>query len=289
MKRLGLTLSALLIAGPLAFAQAPGTPASKSDPAPAATDPDAAAKAAKNQEFLDKYLEAWEQRMRSVSALETKIILTEVADGSKTVYTGEASLMKPNFAKMLIKEQANPGNTKKWRHIVADGNIDDKGRGPYLWEYDYSKKIARVTQMPKNGIGDNPMMGFLFGPKAADLKKRYVLSIDVYDEKKHNDFYLHIAIRPKLKEDMQEFDRAELVLWKNNKDPKYADVWMLPARLWFQNPNGDQITWQFESMTTQKKFLPRDFKAPGFPDKDWKSEWTQPPKPTVSRTVAPAK
>ena len=39
----------------------------------------------------------------------------------------------------------------------------------------------------------------------------------------------------------------------------------------------------------QAKLLKADFKAPGFPDKEWKSEWVKPPAPTVTRTSAPAK
>ena len=119
--------------------------------------------------------------------------------------------------------------------------------------------------------------------------RRVSKSIDVDDDKKHNDFYLHISILPKSKEDMQEFKKAELVLWKNNKDPKYADTWMLPARLWFQHPNGNQISWEFQKMSTQSKLAKGDFKPPSFPDKEWKSEWSKPPVPTVSRTVAPPK
>jgi TIGR03009 family protein len=280
MKPLGLTLSALLLVCFAVTAQEPGAAPAKKD-APAAADPQAAAKAAKNQEYLDKYLKAWADRMDGINGLETKIVLTELADGAKTVYTGEASIQKPNLAKLLLKEQANPGNTKKWRHFVADGE--------HLWEYQYSQKVARVQQLPKQGVGDNPMMGFLFGMKVADIKKRYDLSIDVFDNKKFNENFLHIMILPKTKEDMQEFKRAELVLWKNTEDRKYADVWMLPGRLWFQSPNGDQIMWEFQQMATKKAFAKDHFKAPGFPDKEWRSEWSQPPKAPVVRTVAPAK
>ncbi|MBO0698408.1 MAG: TIGR03009 domain-containing protein [Zavarzinella sp.] len=281
MRHLGLALTALLFAGVIALAQAPGSPASKNDATPAATDPQAAAQAAKNREFLDKYLQRWSQRMEGINALETKVVLSEVADGAKTVYTGDASLMKPNFATLLLKEQQNPGNTKKWRHFLADGQ--------FLWEYQYSQKVARVSQLPKEGIGDNPVMAFLFGMKVGDVKKRYDLSIDVFDNKKFNENFLHIMILPKLKEDMQEFERAELVLWKNNEDRKYADVWMLPARLWFKSPNGNQIQWDFQEMVTKKGFPKDHFKAPAFPDKEWRSEWATPPKPTVTRTVAPTK
>ena len=115
------------------------------------------------------------------------------------------------------------------------------------------------------------------------------LSIDVDDKVKYTEYYLHITILPKSRGDMQEFKKAELVLWKNNKNPKFADYWMLPARLWFQRPNGDQSTWEFKNIATEKKFLPADFKAPGFPDREWRSEWIKPPVPTVTRTSAPAK
>lgn len=238
----------------------------------------------KNQKYLDAYLDVWEKRMKAIESLETKIVLTETEAGPpvvKTTYTGDASILKPNFAKLFLKDSANVGNARKWRHFVADGE--------YLWDYDYSKKIARVLQLPKDGVGDNTIMAFLFGMKAAEIKTRYDLSIDVDDKDKHNDFYVHIQILPKARADMQEFKKAELVLWKNNKDAKYADLWMLPARLWFQHPNGNQITWEFKEMKTQTKLMKLDFKAPGFPDKEWKSEWVKPPTPTVSRVGAPTK
>jgi TIGR03009 family protein len=279
MKLLGLTLTALLVAGVAAVAQGPTATSTNKD-APAAADPQAAAKAAKNQEYLDKYLQLWADRVAGIAGLETKVVLTEVADGAKTVYTGDAALLKPNFARLLLKEKEKPENTKKWRHFVADGE--------HLWEYQYHQKLARVSQLPKEGIGDNPMMMFLFGMKAADVKKRFGVSIDVFDNKKFNENFLHIMILPKRKDDLQEFKRAELVLWKNT-DRKYADVWMLPARLWFQSPNGDQVMWDFQQMATKKEFAKEFFKAPRFPDKEWTSEWAVPPKPTTIRTVAPAK
>lgn len=281
MRTLGLTYFALFAAVATVTAQDPKAQPAKTPPA------GAAAMSQKNQQYLDAYLDVWEKRMAKINALETKIVLTETGVGSaqnpgkKAIYTGEASLLKPNHAKMLLKDSGDPGNAKHWRHFVADGQ--------HLWEYLYGQKIARVAQLPKDGVSDHMMMSFLFGMKAADVKKRFDVSVDVENPDKHNDFYLHINILPKSKEDMQDFKKAELVLWKNNKDSKYADLWMLPARLWFQNVEGDQVTWEFKNMSTEKKFLPADFKAPGFPDKDWRSEWAKPPQPTVTRTSAPPK
>jgi TIGR03009 family protein len=265
MRPLAVALAAVLLAGSAARAQSDA----KAQP-PAATPP---AMSEKNQKFLDAYLKAWEDRMAKVDGLETKCVLTEVSQDAgrqvKRVYTGDASILKPNHAKLFLKLGDAPADHKRWKHFVADGKM--------LWEYDYAAKVARVEQLPKEGVGDNVVMAFLFMGKAGDLKKRFDLSIDVDDETKHNDHYLHIQVRPKTKDDMLEFSKAELVLWKNNKDPKFADQWMLPARLWFQNPNKDQIMWEFKNLTTKTKLLPADFKAPGFPDKEWKSEWRRSP------------
>jgi TIGR03009 family protein len=277
MKPLAFSILTTLVAGSAILAQGTGAPPAKDPPPPATVS----TMSDKNKQYLDAYLTAWEKRMLKVDGLETKCILTEVEDGQKVVYTGEASLLKPNYAKLFLKPMSDVTNIKKWRHFVADGQ--------YLWEYDYGKKVARVEQLPKEGVGDNLLMAFLFMTKAADLKKRFDLTIDVDNPEKHTDHYLFISIAPKNKEDMQDFKKAELVLWKNNKDDKFADRWMLPARLWFQQPNGNQIIWEFQNQSTEKKLTAKDFKAPGFPDKDWKPEWRKPPAPTVTRSTAPAK
>ena len=274
MRPLALTLVAGLSVGSAAFAQAPAK-----DPPPAAP---AAAMSEKNQKYLDAYLDAWEKRMAKVEGLETKCVLTEIDEhGKKTVRTGDASLLKPNFSKLLLKLADDPTNAKKWMHFVADGK--------FLRQYDYTQKLVLTDPLPKEGIGDNSMMSFLFMTKAADLKKRYDLSIDMDDPKRNTDFYLFIDVLPKTKDDAIEFKRAQVVLWNNNTDEKFFDRWMLPARLWFQKPNGEQIMWEFQNLTTKKALLPRDFAAPPPPDKEWRPEWMHPPAPTLTRRPVPGK
>lgn len=238
---------------------------------------------AENLKYLNAYLAAWEKRMTSVEGLETKIRLTEVDGGEKTVYNGEATILRPNYAKMFLRQTDDPTNVKRWRHYIADGK--------YLWDYQYKSKVAKVAQLPKDNIGENTLLSFLFGMKADEIKKRYHMTIDMKDPAKFNDNYISITIYPKTREDMQEFAKAELVLWKNNKDPKYADFWMLPARLWFQHPNKNQVMWEFLGMNTQKKLIPKDFAAMAFPDKEWKPEWAidpnaKQPSPTVIRPTS---
>lgn len=273
MRRGCFLLFVLSVLGVSAIAQTPGTPTSKG------TEPVRPAMSEKSQKYLDAYLKHWEDRMAKVPSLETKVILTEIEGTEKTVYTGEASIMKPNFAKLFLREQTKPDNVKQWRHYAADGK--------YLWDFNYSKKIGRVKELPKDGV-DNTFFNFLFGMKAADLKRRYDLTINVEDPEQYNENYMFITIYPKSKEDQQEFAKAQLVLWVNTKDEKFAQNWMLPARLWFQYPNKNQVVWEFRQMNAKKELLPADFKAPAFPDKEWKPEWMELPKPTV-RSVPPKK
>ncbi len=67
MRILGLTLIALFVALPAVRAQD-----AKSAPT------GASAMSEKNRKYLDAYLDAWEKRMKSIRALETKIVLTEI-------------------------------------------------------------------------------------------------------------------------------------------------------------------------------------------------------------------
>jgi TIGR03009 family protein len=278
MRFVGLMVIGACLLTLSAVAQTPGTATSKGtakdEPAPARP-----VMTEKAQRWLDVYLAEWEKRMSKVPSLETKLVLTEIDGTEKTTYTGEASIMKPNFAKMFLREQSKPENVKLWRHYAADGK--------YLWDFNYSKKVGRVKELPRDGI-DNTFFNFLFGMKAAELKKRYDLSINPDDPDQYNDNYMFITIYPKTKEDMQEFAKAQLVLWVNTKNPKFVDNFMLPARLWFQHTNKNQVIWEFREMNAKKELLPADFKAPKFPDQTWKSEWMEAPKPSTVRTVAPA-
>ncbi|WP_020471075.1 hypothetical protein [Zavarzinella formosa] len=247
----------------LAMAQDVVVPPSKTgQPLPAAT-PNYPPLSQKNQDLLDGCLKKWEERMTKIEGLETKVKLTEIEGKDETVFIGEAAILRPNYAKMFLREKDDSANVKRWRHYIADGKL--------LWDFQYKNKIARVVELPKGKIGDNTVMSFMLGMKADEIKNRYYITVDSENPKKFNENYVCLNIFPKTREDMQEFAKAELVLWKNNKDPKYADYWMLPARLWFQNTNKNQVMWEFFDMTTQKKLLPRTFEAT-LPDKEWTRE-----------------
>jgi TIGR03009 family protein len=219
---------------------------------------------------LNGYLAKWEERMAKVTGVTSKCVLTEDDGTEKKKFAGDIAVLKPNYLRLVLKSEDDPKNEKKWRVILVDGTD--------VWELDYRAKIARVRALPADGL-KHPALAVLLGGKAADLQKRYELSIDP-ERALRDSNYLAISIRPKTKEDQQDMVKAELVLWQNEKDEKFKNHWMLPARLWFQQPNQEQITWLFLD-PTPADLIKADFAVPKLPA-DWKTER----QPAEARPVA---
>jgi TIGR03009 family protein len=198
--------------------------------------------------------------MAKVDGVKSNCVLTEDDGTHKSRYVGTVAVLKPNFVRLVLKSEDDLKNEKKWRFILADG-VD-------VWEFDYRAKVARVRALPKQGL-NHPALVLLLGGKAADLQKRYEFSIDPARDQKDNN-YVAIGIRPKAKEDQQDMVKAELVLWKNDKNEKLKKSWLLPARLWIQQPNQDQITWNFLD-PAPANLTKADFAVPKLPA-DWKTE-----------------
>jgi TIGR03009 family protein len=273
MRRLGI-FCLWLASTSILFAQGEAPPAGGakgSAPAPKAAAEPVPQMNAESQQTLETVLKLWERRMATVEGLETKLIQSETETGSTepTVSVGNVSLMRPNYAVLLTRRQNAPQNKEKWMHIIADGKN--------IYDFDHKAEVVRVTPLPKEGV-DNTIMSFLFGMKTEEIKRRFDLYIDVKDPQKYNENFIHIMIYPRSREDRQEFMKAELVLWINKANPKFANNFMLPARLWMQKANKDQTTFDFREMDTQKAFTPKDFVA-SKPNAKWKVEVNQ-SKPT---------
>ena len=209
---------------------------------------------------VNSYLAKWEEHMAKVTGVTSKCVLIEDDGTEKKKFVGDIAVLKPNYLRLVLKSDDDPKNEKKWRVILVDGTD--------VWELDYRAKIARVRALPADGL-KHPALAVLLGGKAADLQKRYELSIDP-ERALRDSNYLAISIRPKTKEDQQDMVKAELVLWQNEKDEKFKNHWMLPARLWFQQPNQEQITWLFLD-PTPADLIKADFVVPKLPA-DWKTE-----------------
>jgi TIGR03009 family protein len=126
--------------------------------------------------------------------------------------------------------------------------------GTYLYEYAPAKKVVRIHDLPKpkgGQISDDSFLAFLFGMKAAEAKQRYQLTLSPSDK-----YYHYIVIQPKLAQDKADFTKAQLVLRRDN---------LLPARVWFHDPSGNEITWDFPQTRANVNIPPAAFEQPNLP------------------------
>ncbi len=264
MRPYGLVLAALLLAGAAAPAQQ--TPAA---PPPAA--PPAAAPAAPTA--LDNYLLRWEQEMKKVERLAVQLARIDKNNVSNRVdkFAGYAAYMKSgtgptslNLAMLELRKEDGKEIAEKY---VCTGT--------FLYVFRPVEKEIKVYELPKpkpGQVADNNLMALLFGMKAGEAKARYDLRLFKEDQ-----YYVYVDILPRDPRDRADFQRARLVLNKDN---------YLPRRLWFEHPNGDETTWDIPRLLNGAQLDRRLFDAPQEPP-GWRKV-VVPPNPEPPRVIRTA-
>lgn len=236
MRNVGLTLTTIFLAHAGLYAQQ-GT---------AAFDP------AKNK--LDDVLLHWENAMKGVNSLTAELTRTTLQKTFQAteVFEGIAKYRSPNLALLYMRKKNRPEVYEKY---ICTGS--------FLYQYVPLDKVIRVTELtkPKEGqVADDNLLAFLFGKKAAEAKKRY--EITLLAPPPNDKWYYYILIKPKAAADRADFARARLVL--NNAT-------FLPRQLWFEQPNGDEVTWDFIRLDIKTEVKLTEFAAPTTPP-GWKME-----------------
>jgi TIGR03009 family protein len=260
MRPLSATLAALLLAvSPLAAQTAPAPPPPKNERVPL-PDPE-----------LTDMLKAWERKMTGIERLKVKCSRVEVESirGKTIQFDGSAWFLKPNMAKLDLTKVEDPKDSRDTPQSDRELYISN---GNKLYEFQYKNKLVRVHELPKDGgVSDDTFLAFLFGMKAEQARQRYTMSAEV---KPNANDYIYLNVLPKKPADKQEFSEAQLVFYHPNIGtfgPKWADLALLPARLWFKNPNGNQVIWTFSEANLSPKLEKSDFVPPNLP-KDWRIE-----------------
>ena len=201
---------------------------------------------------LDIVLRYWEQVMTSVEKLEADCNRSRLSKRFNTVeyYEGKAQFYKtptpPSRASLDLRRKDNP-------NIVEKLILNDVG----LWEYDVGAKELRLHELPKRpGDAENNLMALLFGMKVPTAKARY--DIQLKGEDQH---YFYLEIIPRTEADKADFAKARLTLVRST---------YLPAQLWFQQANQDEVKWDLTRVNPQANHLrPADFASPQTPP-GWK-------------------
>lgn len=261
MRWLGWTCAGLVSLSAAAWCQAPANPT-----------PPAVPTASPETQRLDQLLAAWEQRMKSIESLVVECSRAEFDKtyNSTELFVGTARYLKPNLARLDLQKKSDPNYFEKY---VCNGQ--------HLYEYRLKQKMVRVHELPKNsnGISDDTFLSFLFGMKAEDAKRRYELRLVKEDQ-----WWIYVEILPRYTADKQEFSKAQMVLYAAPQQ-----LAMLPRRLWFQHPNGSEITWEFPKVEPNARLNRQEF-VPPQPPKDWVVERASAPQtPAKANPPAPKK
>lgn len=264
MRSYRLSLAALLFATSV-HAQLPPQPPQNTTP-PMAVPPAAAAPAAPNPARLDQMLQRWEQEMKNVQSLSADLHRTtrDKTFGRDEVFTGTAKYMKPNYAVLEMKKK--------------DSDLFEKYlcSGQFLYEYVPAVKKIRVHELPQPKAGqvsEDNFLSFLFGMKAEEAKKRYDLRLVKEDQ-----YYVYIEILPKFPADKVDFQKARLILSVSN---------YLPRQVWFEQPNGNEITWDVPKINAGVSLPKTDFQPPTQLPAGWTME-KMPRSEAVPKTPEPA-
>jgi TIGR03009 family protein len=240
MRYLWLTLAAVLVAGASLPAQAPPPPAA------APLDP------AHNR--LDALLLQWQQKMGDMQVLEAQCTRTtfDKTWQNTDVFEGVAKYKRPNLAMLEMHKKGKPEVYEKY---LCNGTS--------LYEYAPQSKVIRVHELPapKPGqVADDNFLSFLFGMKAEEARRRYELKLVKEDQ-----WYIYLEILPRFPADKADFHKAQLVLLNNS---------FLPRRLWFEQPNGNEITWDIPRVDSgaAAHVAPADFAPPATLPQGWRLE-----------------
>jgi len=245
MRFTGLAVMAMIILALPTYAQNP-------TPVPPAPSP----------ERLDQLLKAWEQRMASTDTLATKATRTDTHPLTKktTTFVGEAAFMKPNFARIDLthEDEVKKPDAEKTNFERMFCN------GQYIYEYSPKDKLIVIHDIPKNDpTADNMILAFLKGMPAKTAQERFGMALT-----KETEWYAYLMITPKTDSDKQEFSAAQLTIWVKNPNPQgQPNLTLMPARLWYRQPNGKEVTFLFtdtqpNGKVDKESFVPRQI--PGY-------------------------
>jgi len=234
---------------------------------------------------LDEVLEKWEKSMTGMQSMTVycKRTTLDKTFNSKDEYQGLAKLLKSNVPNQpcrgsleMYKMEPDPKDKTK---MQARGDVYEKYvcSGTFLYEFAPASKVIRVHEMaPKPGqaTGDN-FFDFLFGMKAKEVKDRYQM---VYVPAQDNNVWHYVRILPKAAADKAEFSEARLVL---------SATTFLPRQLWFQQPNGSEVTWDLPKVISNPEDVrATDFGQPALPN-GW--QFVRAPRDPQARLVRPGK
>jgi len=226
-------------------------------------------------------LQNWEQAMTRLDtfAVVCRRSTTDKTFGGVEVYEGSAKFLKgaqgqPSRALLEMISKKDPNKFEKYLYT-----------GTYLYEWVPATKVVRVHDVPQpkpgQPLADDNIVALLFGMTAAAAQQRYQMTW-VPDTKDNNKYYHYLQILPRTPADKADFTEARLVLTARE---------FLPRQVWYHQPNGNEITWDFETLrkNAESRVTATTFAPPSSLPQGWTMQRAQVPNTTPASGLVPKK
>lgn len=184
-----------------------------------------------HQAYLDRVLQAWEQRSSNVKTFECDFTRWEYdpvfgdADKPKHTDTGHIKYAAPDKGRFEVEGD----RAEKW---ICNGKS--------IFEYNHTKKQLIEYKLPPHMQGKaiaNSPLPFIFGAKADELRRRYFMRVVTPADVKGQ---IWLEAYPKLQQDAANFKRTELILTGKDMTPHALQIYL---------PNGKNRTvYQFSNI-----------------------------------------
>lgn len=191
---------------------------------------------------LDTLLQQWEQRSSAITTLHAKFLRVDKSKvwDEEIEYDGVAILRSPNLAVLEFSKIAAPDPQTKKAQTIPHERIICTGQEVY--QYRYNEKKVYIFPMNKDdrqrALEEGPLP-FLFNMKAAEVKRRYKMTLRAEDAKS-----FIIYIEPYQQVDRESFSKAFIQLNKST---------YLPDRLLLYDTNGkDTKDFRFQQIVSPK-------------------------------------
>lgn len=237
--------------------------------------------AANQAKMLGYTLQNWEQAMARLDsfAVTCRRTTTDKTFGGVEVFEGSAKFLKgtqgqPSRALLELVSKKDPNKFEKFLYT-----------GTFLYEWVPATKVLRIHDVPRPKTGqplaDDNIVGLVFGMTAAAAQQRYQMTW-VPDTKYNNKYYHYVQILPRTPADKADFTEARLVLTARD---------FLPRQVWYHQPNGNEITWDFEMLrkNADARVTPTTFAPPQTVPQGWRYERAPAPGTVPASGVVPKK
>jgi TIGR03009 family protein len=211
---------------------------------------------------LDWVLVNWEKKMAEITSYEAKCVRIneDRVWRKKSIYEGTAKYLKTPTASLARLRLEKANRPDDFEEYIFTGTVfyrfDPEQK--LIWVHDAPKvRPGQVSEFHILGyfwpwqVSEFHILDFLFGMKAAQAKQHFKLEYIAppADDK----YYYFIMITPKNDCQKEDFIRARLVVLRSN---------FMIAQLWYEEPNGNEITWNFSKIVSPAKLDALEFQQP---------------------------